>query len=64
MTPLENQSVEPSAGKQKSKKKPSSKGKSAKPDLTAMKLSIGRAKVIDSPPKPEHTTAGHVCADS
>ena len=63
MTPREVQSVEPSDGKQKSKKKPSSKGKSAKPDLTAIKLSIGRAKVIDRPAKAEHTTAGYVHAD-
>lgn len=50
MLPDETQPVDPSDGKQKSKKKPSSKGKSAKADLTAMKIAIGRAKVIDMPP--------------
>lgn len=55
MLPLESQPVERSDGKQKSKKKPSSKGKSAKADLTAMKLALGRAKVFDMPPEPRHT---------
>ena len=57
MTPLESQPIEPSDGKQKSKKKPSSKGKSAKPDLNAIKLSIGRAKVVNKPTK--QITAGY-----